>query len=91
MIHLIDTLPLYAQLVLGVLAILGLLDGLRAIFRGTRDHLIATDCSRLLARLAATVAAAGTLVTGIASLVGLISMIGRGRRALQPSRYRPGK
>jgi fatty acid desaturase len=53
------------------------IDGMRFIFRGTRDYLVMTlNCAALAARVAATIAALAALFSGTAFFVTLAAWVG---------------
>ena len=63
--------------VLGALLLLSSLDGMRIVFRGTRDYLSSSlSVNARAARLAATLAAASCGATGMAALVTLLAWVG---------------
>lgn len=69
---------------IGAALVLFSVDGARAIFRGTRDHLIAGGCDRDSARAAAGLAGLAALCSGVAFVVWGLGWIG-GRRKLPRS------
>jgi hypothetical protein len=63
--------------IIAALSFLMGIDGMRFVFRGTRDHLVNTQgCSTLAARIAASLAALAGLASGVAILITAFAWIG---------------
>ena len=72
-----EMIKLLWPFILGVVMYLASIDGMRIVFRGTRDYLSATlSVNARASRLAATLAAVSCGVTGVAALTTLVAWIG---------------
>lgn len=70
-------IQLLLPFILGALLLLSSLDGMRIVFRGTRDYLSSSlSVNARASRLAATLAAASCAATGAAALITLLAWIG---------------